>query len=393
MGGNDERENTLNQLLVELDGFTTSQSVVVLAGTNRPDVLDRALLRPGRFDRQVTIDRPDVKGRKHIFDVYLRQLKLKEGMELDDTANRLAALTPGFTGADISNCTNEAALVAARRDKTEVDMTDFESAIDRVIGGLEKKTKVISKEERRTVAYHEAGHAVASWFLEHAEPLLKVSIVPRGFAALGFAQYLPNENSLMTTEQMRDMMCMALGGRASEQVLLGSISTGAQNDLQRVTQMAYSKIGVYGMGKNIGLLSFPPDEQRLDKPYSQETARLMDEEARQYVGELYERTTSLIHEKSHLVKDLAEALLEKEVVQLEDLTAILGERPYKPESIRNIDRYVLGSKADSPQIEQGGTSISGDSDSGGDEPSNPETGDGASAPREDGAPRPSPAST
>ena len=367
MGGNDERENTLNQLLVEMDGFATSQSVVVLAGTNRPDVLDNALLRPGRFDRQVTIDRPDVKGRNQIFDVYLRNIKLMDGMGSEDTAQRLAALTPGFTGADISNCVNEAALVAARNHKNEVDMTDFESAIDRVIGGLEKKSRVISQEERKTVAYHEAGHAVVSWFLQHAEPLLKVSIVPRGSAALGFAQYLPNENQLMTTEQMRDMICMALGGRASEQVVIGSISTGAQNDLQRVTQMTYSMIGVYGMGKNVGLLSFPPDEQRLDKPYSQETAKMLDEEAKEFVGDMYARTLQLVEEKRELIHNLAQALLEKEVVQLEDLTRILGERPYKGKALENIDRYVHGIQAESKSgmIDEGSSGTGGGDESGG----------------------------
>ena len=231
-GGNDERENTLNQLLVEMDGFGTTNGVVVLAGTNRPDILDAALLRPGRFDRQITIDRPDILGRIQIFLVHLGKLKVT-GVQ-DDIANRLASLTPGFAGADIANVCNEAALVAARADKASVELRDFEVAIDRVIGGLEKKNKVISKEERRTVAYHEAGHAVVGWFLEHTEPLLKVSIVPRGTAALGFAQYLPSENLLMNTAQMRDMICMTLGGRAAEEVLIGRISTGAQNDLEKV---------------------------------------------------------------------------------------------------------------------------------------------------------------
>lgn len=382
MGGNDERENTLNQLLVELDGFQTSQSVVVLAGTNRPDVLDGALLRPGRFDRQVTIDRPDVKGRNQIFGVYLKNIKLQNNMGLEDTAQRLAALTPGFTGADISNCVNEAALVAARGEKHEVDMSDFESAIDRVIGGLEKKSKVISQEEKRTVAYHEAGHAVVSWFLQYAEPLLKVSIVPRGSAALGFAQYLPNENQLMTTEQMRDMICMALGGRASEQVMLGSISTGAQNDLQRVTQMTYSMIGVYGMGKNVGLLSFPPDEQRLDKPYSQETAKMLDEEAREFVGDMYARTLQLVQEKRELIHNLAQALLEREVVQLEDLNSILGERPHKSESLQNIDRYVHGIQAEGKMIDEGGTSI--DEPSGSSRDDGSDTGGGGSSEDDNG---------
>jgi len=264
-GGNDERENTLNQLLVEMDGFATTSGVVVLAGTNRPDILDQALLRPGRFDRQITIDRPDIVGREQIFKIYLNKLTLDQKAEF--FSERLAALTPGFAGADIANVCNEAALVAARKGVKVISMIDFESAVDRVIGGLEKKNKVISKDERRTVAYHEAGHAVVGWFLEHAEPLLKVSIVPRGTAALGFAQYLPNENLLMSPEQMNDMTCMTLGGRAAEQVMLGKISTGAQNDLEKVTKMSYSAVAVYGFNEKVGLLSFPPNDNQFDKPY------------------------------------------------------------------------------------------------------------------------------
>ncbi|ONK67741.1 uncharacterized protein A4U43_C05F3260 [Asparagus officinalis] len=243
-GSNDERESTLNQLLVEMDGFGTTAGVVVLAGTNRSDILDKALLRPGRFDRQISIDRPDIKGREEIFRIYLKKIKLDN--EPSFYSQRLAALTPGFAGAEIANVCNEAALIAARNEKTTVTMQHFESAIDRVIGGLEKKNKVISKLERRTVAYHEAGHAVAGWFLEHADPLLKVTIVPRGTAALGFAQYVPNENLLMTKEQLFDITCMTLGGRASEQVLLGKISTGAQNDLEKVTKMTYAQVAIYG---------------------------------------------------------------------------------------------------------------------------------------------------
>ena len=299
-GGNDERENTLNQLLVEMDGFQTTSGVVVLGGTNRPDILDKALLRPGRFDRQITIDRPDIKGRAQIFNVHLARVKL-EG-EVGDYAERLAALTPGFAGADIANLVNEAALIAARGNDTAVNLSHFEKAVDRVIGGLEKKNKVISPEERTTVAYHEAGHAVAGWFLEHTEPLLKVSIVPRGTAALGFAQYLPNENLLMTEQQMDDMMCMTLGGRAAEQVMLGRITTGAQNDLEKVTRMTYARVAVYGMNRKVGLLSFPPDEQKLDKPYSDETAQVIDEEVRKIVDEAYERTLALLEEKKPVVE-------------------------------------------------------------------------------------------
>lgn len=358
-GGNDERENTLNQLLVEMDGFPTTANVVVLAGTNRPDILDKALLRPGRFDRQISIDRPDINGREEIFRVHLANIKLDKPVEY--YSERLSALTPGFAGADIANVCNEAALIAARGDKNSVSMVDFESAVDRVIGGLEKKNKVISVEERRTVAYHEAGHAVVGWFLEHAEPLLKVSIVPRGSAALGFAQYLPNENMLMTTEQMNDMMAMALGGRAAEQVMLGRISTGAQNDLERVTRMAYSQVAVYGMNSVIGLLSFPPEEGRLDKPYSDDTARLIDGEVRTLVDLAYQRTLVLLEDKKALVEDMAQALLEKEVLGVEELEGLLGKRPFHSHEMRNIDKFARGfgdeGKSGVMETEQGGEEV------------------------------------
>jgi AFG3 family protein len=339
-GGNDERENTLNQLLVEMDGFATTQGVVVLAGTNRPDVLDKALLRPGRFDRQISIDRPDLNGREQIFQVHLGHIKLDQPIEY--YSERMAALTPGFAGADIANVCNEAALFAARGGKAAVTMVDFENAVDRIIGGLEKKNKVISKLERRTVALHEAGHAVVGWFLQYAEPLLKVSIVPRGAAALGFAQYLPNENMLMTTEQMLDMTCMALGGRAAEEVMIGKISTGAQNDLERVTKMAYAQVGIYGMNERVGLLSFPQDDNRFDKPYSNETARLIDDEARDLLNVAYARTKALVAEKRDLVLALAEELLDKEVVGTEALERILGRRPFHSEEMRNIDKFRDG---------------------------------------------------
>ena len=374
-GGNDERENTLNQLLVEMDGFGTTAGVVVLAGTNRADILDRALLRPGRFDRQITVDRPDVAGREQILNVHLARVKV-DPVHVDapqpggggaaaaaaagavaplsptmaSLSARLAALTPGFTGADLANVVNEAALNAARRSATGVVLRDFEYAIDRVIGGLEKKHKVISPEERRVVAYHEAGHAVTGWFLQHAEPLLKVSIVPRGTAALGFAQYLPNENVLATEQQLLDQMCMTLGGRAAEELCIGSITTGAQNDLEKVTRLAYSRVAVFGMSPKLGLLSFPPDDgqSRLDKPYSQETGALIDLEVREYVTAAYERTKALLQENRHHIEALAQALLAKEVLGLEDLTAILGERPHRSLNAsfkRNIDRYVDGTSA------------------------------------------------
>ncbi|XVF55263.1 hypothetical protein PTKIN_Ptkin06aG0023100 [Pterospermum kingtungense] len=341
-GGNDERESTLNQLLVEMDGFGTTSGVVVLAGTNRPDILDKALLRPGRFDRQITIDKPDIKGRDQIFQIYLKKLKLD--IEPSYYSQRLAALTPGFAGADIANVCNEAALIAARNESAVITMEHFEAAIDRVIGGLEKKNKVISKLERRTVAYHESGHAVAGWFLEHAEPLLKVTIVPRGTAALGFAQYVPNENLLMTKEQLFDMTCMTLGGRAAEQVLLGKISTGAQNDLEKVTKMTYAQVAVYGFSDKVGLLSFPQrdDAFEITKPYSSKTGAIIDSEVREWVGKAYERTVQIIEEHKEHVAQLAELLLEKEVLHQEDLVQILGERPFKSSEPTNYDRFKQG---------------------------------------------------
>ena len=337
MGGHDERENTLNQLLVEMDGFATTTGVVVLAGTNRPDILDKALLRPGRFDRTITVDIPDIKGREQICRVHLGKIKLTK--EVEDYSEKLAALTPGMSGADIANICNEAALVAARADKPSVDLVDFESAIDRVIGGLEKKNKVISKEERKTIAFHESGHAVVSWFLEHAEPLLKVSIVPRGTSVLGFAQYLPNESVLYTKEQLMDRTCAILGGRAAEQVLLGKISTGAVNDLERITQMAYAQVAVYGMNENVGLLSYRMDKDAFDKPYSEQTAQMIDHEVRAFVDKAYKKTIQLVEEKRSLIEAMAADLLSKEVINLDDVERLLGKRPYSSAEMRNIDRY------------------------------------------------------
>jgi cell division protease FtsH len=276
-GANDERENTLNSLLVEMDGFATDSGVIILAATNRPDVLDSALLRPGRFDRQISIDKPDIVGREAIFKVHLKPIKLDATVD----AKKLSAQTPGFAGAEIANVCNEAALIAARRDKKAVDMQDFQDAIDRVIGGLEKKTKIISPEEKKIVAFHEAGHAVAGWFLEHADPLVKVSIVPRGVAALGYAQYLPKEQFLYQTEQMMDEMCMAFGGRAAEDIVFGKISTGALSDLERITKMAYSIVTIYGMNKEIGNMSFydsKANDYSFQKPYSEATSEKIDRE-------------------------------------------------------------------------------------------------------------------
>ena len=338
MGGNDERENTLNQLLVEMDGFGTNLGVIILAATNRLDVLDQALLRPGRFDRQISIDKPDLIGREHIFNVHLKPIKLAE--EVD--AKKLSAQTPGFAGAEIANVCNEAALIAARKGKPSVDMQDFQDAIDRVIGGLEKKNKIISPEEKKIVAYHEAGHAIAGWFLEHADPLVKVSIVPRGVAALGYAQYLPKEQFLYTTEQLIDSMCMTMGGRVAEDITFGRISTGAQNDLERITKLAYAMTAVYGMNNKVGNVSFNDSsgESQFQKPYSDQTAQLIDEEVRKLITAVYERTKELLLEKQDGLIKIAEKLLEKEILFQTDLEEILGKRPFSNRT--TYDEFVNG---------------------------------------------------
>ncbi len=326
-GANDERENTLNSLLVEMDGFGTDTGVIILAATNRPDVLDSALLRPGRFDRQISIDKPDIIGREHIFKVHLKPIKISSNVDV----RKLAAQTPGFAGAEIANVCNEAALIAARRDKKEVEMADFQDAIDRVIGGLEKKNKLISPEEKKIVAFHEAGHAIAGWFLEHADPLVKVSIVPRGVAALGYAQYLPKEQFLYQTEQLLDEMCMALGGRAAEEIVFGKISTGALSDLERITKMAYSMVTIYGMNNQIGNISFYDSKQsdyQFSKPYSEATAELIDKEAKKIVDECYQRTLDLLRSKNEELNKVATALLEKEILFQSDLEQLVGKRPF-----------------------------------------------------------------
>jgi AFG3 family protein len=324
---NDERENTLNQLLVEMDGFSGDSGIIVLAATNRPDVLDTALLRPGRFDRQISIDIPDVKGREKIFEVHLKPIKKSKDLNI----NKLAVQTPGFAGADIANICNEAALIAARKGKTEVEMSDFNDAIDRVIGGLEKKNKIISPEEKKVIAFHEAGHAVCGWFLEHAHPLVKVSIVPRGVAALGYAQYLPKEQYLYTIAQMQDQMVALFGGRAAEQVIFGQVSTGAQNDLERITKMAYSMISIYGMNDLVGNVSYYDGNQEytMTKPYSEETAKLIDEEVRKLISGQYERTLQLLQKHTHHLEALANELLKKEVLYKDDLERLIGQRPYE----------------------------------------------------------------
>ncbi|WP_129717100.1 ATP-dependent zinc metalloprotease FtsH [Pedobacter sp. SYP-B3415] len=347
MGGNDERENTLNQLLVEMDGFGTDSGIIILAATNRPDVLDSALLRPGRFDRQISIDKPDLVGREQIFKVHLKPIKIAAGVD----AKKLSAQTPGFAGAEIANVCNEAALIAARRNKAEVDMQDFQDAIDRVIGGLEKKNKIISPEEKKIVAYHEAGHAIAGWFLEHADPLVKVSIVPRGVAALGYAQYLPKEQFLYTTEQLIDGMCMTMGGRVAEDITFGKISTGAQNDLERITKLSYAMVTIYGMNSNVGNVSFhdPQNEYNFNKPYSEKTAEMIDEEVRTLIGNVYRKTKELLTEKREGLEKLAQKLLEKEILFQADLEEILGKRPF--ETRTTYDEFVNGTGDQKPAAE------------------------------------------
>lgn len=345
MGGNDERENTLNQLLVEMDGFGTDSGIIILAATNRPDVLDSALLRPGRFDRQISIDKPDLLGREQIFKVHLKPIKQAKGVD----PKKLSAQTPGFAGAEIANVCNEAALIAARKNKEAVDMQDFQDAIDRVIGGLEKKNKIISPEEKRIVAYHEAGHAIAGWFLEHADPLVKVSIVPRGVAALGYAQYLPKEQFLYTTEQLTDGMCMTMGGRVAEDIVFGKISTGAQNDLERITKLSYAMVTIYGMNDKVGNVSFndPQGEYQFNKPYSDKTSDLIDQEVRNLIESVYAKTKALLTEKREGLEKLAQKLLEKEILFQSDLEEILGKRPF--ETRTTYDEFVNGTKEEKPK--------------------------------------------
>jgi len=436
-GGNDERESTLNQLLVEMDGFGTAEHVVVLAGTNRPDVLDPALMRPGRFDRQIAIGLPDVSGRRQIFKVHLKSLILtaEKADEFDAQAKldaensetsaehanapelalggvstatasaapsatssidpseafidepsrpktsafesmysaptpdavptspiisklsqKLAAHTPGFSGADIANVCNEAALVAARLNANFVQEKHFEMAIERVIAGLERKSRVLSKEEKKTVAYHEAGHAVCGWFLEHADPLLKVSIVPRGVGALGYASYLPKERFLYTTEQLTDRMCMTLGGRVSEEIFFGKITTGAQDDLQKITKMAFEICANYGMEPGLGPISYGNrDNESFQKPFSEKTGEMLDAAVRNMVNNVHERTTALLTKHKGDVEKLAKLLLEKEVLNREDVIRLLGKRPFEDDSVAE----TLGEN--SPGISQplGGSSPTG----------------------------------
>ncbi len=324
-GSNDERENTLNQLLTEMDGFGTNSGVIILAATNRADVLDRALLRAGRFDRQILVELPDLNERKEIFKVHMRPLKLDKDIDV----HFLAKQTPGFSGADIANVCNESALIAARKNKKKIGRQDFLDAIDRIIGGLEKKNKIISAEEKKTIAYHEAGHATISWLLKYANPLVKVTIIPRG-RALGAAWYLPEERQITTTEQMLDEMCAILGGRASEEVNFAKVSTGALNDLERVTKQAYAMITYFGMSKLVGNLSYYDSSGQGDyaftKPYSEKTSELIDKEVKQLVDIQYERAKKVLQDNKKGLTELAEKLLDKEVIFSEDLEKIFGPR-------------------------------------------------------------------
>lgn len=325
-GGDSEREATLNQILTEMDGFNTSEQVVVLAGTNRPDVLDAALMRPGRFDRHINIDSPTMEGRKQIFKVHVGKIITDENVEY--LTGRLAALTPGFSGADIANCVNEAALTAARTNATKVVMSHFESAIERVIGGLENKTRVLNPTEKKTVAYHEAGHAICGWFFKHADPLLKVSIIPRG-KGLGYAQMLPDsENYLLTVHQLMDRMAMTLGGRVSEEIHFDTVTSGASDDFNKVTRMATAMVTKLGMSQKIGFIYFENDDQKFQKPFSEETAKNIDQEVRRIVDEAYKQCRDLLTEKKREVGLVAEELLSKEVLVRDDLVRILGKRPF-----------------------------------------------------------------
>ena len=331
---NDERENTLNQLLTEMDGFGTNSGVIILAATNRADVLDAALMRAGRFDRQIYVDMPDLNERKEIFQVHLKPLKLVEGLDIDF----LAKQTPGFSGADIANLCNEAALIAARHNKKHVEKQDFLDAVDRIVGGLEKKNKIITKVEKKSIAFHEAGHATISWMLQYAHPLVKVTIVPRG-QSLGAAWYLPEERSITTTEQILDQMCSALGGRAAEQLTFGKISTGALSDLEKVTKQAYAMVSIYGLNERVGNISFYDSQGRdsFTKPYSEDTARIIDEEVSKLVEGQYQRALQVLAENQDKLTELAEQLLTTEVIFKEDLERIFGKRQWESDELVDIE--------------------------------------------------------
>lgn len=354
MSSNDERENTLNQLLSEMDGFNSDKGVIIMAATNRPDILDSALLRPGRFDRQIMIDKPDLKGRMQVLEVHSRKLELSEDIDL----KVLASQTPGFAGAELANLCNEAALFAARRDKKKVEMEDFQDAIERVVAGLEKKNKLISPHERKIVAYHESGHAIVGWMLEHTDPVLKVSIVPRGFAALGYTLQTPLEDRfLMTTEELEDKICALLGGRVAEEITFGKISTGAQNDLERITNMAFAMVAEYGMSQELGYLSLkdsssPENSYGFNKKYSDHTAQQIDEAVRRIIQKNYRRTFDLLKKYEDKLQVMAETLLEKEVLNHHDLREMLGDRPSGnyPEGIFEESVGEKSSKNGSPTL-------------------------------------------
>ena len=344
-GGNDERENTLNQLLTEMDGFGTNTGVIVMAATNRADVLDKALIRPGRFDRQIYVDLPDLVERKEIFEVHLKPLKLSKDID----RNFLARQTPGFSGADIANVCNEAALIAARNSKKNIEKQDFLDAMDRIIGGMEKKSKIISPIEKKTIAYHEAGHATVSWMLQYASPLVKVTIVPRG-KSLGAAWYLPEERQLTTTQQLEDEMCAALGGRAAEEIFFEKISTGALSDLEKVTKQAYAMISIYGMSNKIGNISYYDSSGQnngFTKPYSEERAKIIDDEVTNLVENQYERAKKVLKKNKEKLEKLANSLLENEVIFKSDLEEIFGERKwksYEEEKLKEMDSKVKNNK-------------------------------------------------
>lgn len=357
MGGNDERENTLNQLLTEMDGFGSNSGIIILAATNRVDILDKALLRAGRFDRQIYVDLPDLNERKEVFGVHLKPLKLDPSVDVD----LLARQTPGFSGADIANVCNEAALIAARHQKNAVDKDDFLAAIDRIVGGLEKKTKVMTMAEKKAIALHEAGHATISWFLEHANPLIKVTIVPRG-RALGAAWYLPEERQITTKEQMLDEMCATLGGRAAEEVFIGHISTGAMNDLEKVTKQAYGMIAYAGMSDKMpNLCYYSNDDYSFSKPYSEHTAELIDQEVQNMINEQYARAKALLEEHKEGHNQLAQLLIEREVIFAEDVEKIFGKRPWTsrseeimaikaPETTQNSSNPTEGTVTEQPAL-------------------------------------------
>lgn len=356
MSSNDERENTLNQLLSEMDGFNSDNGVIIMAATNRPDILDSALLRPGRFDRQILIDKPDLSGRMQVLEVHSRKLKLSENIDL----KVLASQTPGFAGAELANLCNEAALYAARRGKDAVEMVDFQDAIERVVAGLEKKNKLINPIERKIVAYHEAGHAIVGWMLKHTDPVLKVSIVPRGFAALGYTLQTPLEDRfLMTTEELNDKICALLGGRVAEEIIFGKISTGAQNDLERITNLAFAMVAEYGMSEELGYLSLkdsssPENSYGFNKKYSEHTAQLIDKAVQNIIRSNYERTVELLKKYEGKLVEMAETLLDKEVLNHYDLREMLGDRPngHYPEGLFEDEDKKPGSENNGTQADE-----------------------------------------